>query len=842
MTQPSWNTPAGLIGNFSSLTALNFQLSASANLPADSLEYKIISGSLPEGLTMSATGLIIGTPALVISPTISTFVVRVTDNLQSIRDRTFFIEISGTARPEITTPPGTLLSTQDSIWIEIPIEFNNPVADNQVRIRLVQGRLPPGLEINDNGIIRGYAEPPIANFNFGAVTSLAIAISDNSIICTSTAGFSVDRSVVFTGNVVSGITAGQTYFIHSVINETTFTISDTVGGPALSLENDIVDMQITLPSLRLGQPTIQTFSFSLKLESDLGDDIKSYFIEVINQNTPVSQGGPGKGPNSRVPAIFNIRPPTFKVEDDLVNYRYYLLPPNSIGKTYNIESNIPIEGILSDNFFSFRIIGNDFDGNTLEYVYSDLPLELQGDPATGWITGVPIISNNSISEFSFTVVVRKKSSTGAVGLSSAGVTFTLRISEGIIGNIEWITPSDLGEIFNGTISTLQVSAKSDVNLKYRVVNGTLPPNLLLLEGGELIGKTSFQPKNIPVNFNELVPFSFTIEAFSPEFSIVRESRTFVVNVRIMFNQPTETLYIKCNPSLSDRKLLNSLLLDSTLIPDDVLYRKNDPNFGKAKEVTYEHVFGIFASNLEEYIAAITENHYWRQITLGEIDTAVARDESGNIIYEVVYSKIVDNLNNPNGQSISKQIFWPRFINLNKGPWYTSGTDIYTSYESDTKNLPFHTSLSPGFARQLYPNSLKNMRDQIGQTLGQEFDFRLLPNWMTSQQLNGSTLGYTPAWVIAYTKPGFSDEIRTNILTNWREPILNDINSLNNINFKIDRFTVDKSATFNFDKDINPAAWLSFPSATPDPEPKNSKDFQVLFGKKTILPTDSQYNK
>ena len=48
-----------------------------------------------------------------------------------------------------------------------------------------------------------------------------------------------------------------------------------------------------------------------------------------------------------------------------------------------------------------------------------------------------------------------------------------------------------------------------------------------------------------------------------------------------------------------------------------------------------------------------------------------------------------------------------------------------------------------------------MRDRTGTNLGQEFDFRLLPGWMTSQQANGSTLGYTPAWVIAYCKPGTS---------------------------------------------------------------------------------------
>ena len=149
---------------------------------------------------------------------------------------------------------------------------------------------------------------------------------------------------------------------------------------------------------------------------------------------------------------------------------------------------------------------------------------------------------------------------------------------------------------------------------------------------------------------------------------------------------------------------------------------------------------------------------------------------------------------------------------------------------------YYTSLTPGFARALYPNSLFNMRTRVSQNLGQEFDFRLLPKWMTSQQANGSTLGFTPAWVIAYCKPGYADTVKNNIETMWLDP-LGDPYTLNDINFRIDRFTVDKSITYNYDNNVNPPAWTTLPSATPSPDPKDSKDFHVLFPRKTILPDD-----
>jgi hypothetical protein len=326
-------------------------------------------------------------------------------------------------------------------------------------------------------------------------------------------------------------------------------------------------------------------------------------------------------------------------------------------------------------------------------------------------------------------------------------------------------------------------------------------------------------------------FTFTIEAYSLEFPIISSTKTFTVQVLQEYSQPTDTLYIKCTPSIEDRVVLETLLNDNQLIPNDYLYRPNDIYFGKATSVIYEHAFGIYASDIQQYLAAVTRNHYWRYITLGELKTAVAKNSAGEVIYEVVYSQVIDNLINPEGISVQSMITWPRSIDLGLGPWYTSITDIYTSYVT-VLGQNYYTSLSPGYVRYLYPNSLPNMRNRVAQVLGQEYDSRLLPLWMTSQQSNGSTLGYTPAWVICYTKPGYSETIKNNINNNWPY-------TLNTINFKIDRFSVDKSSTYNYDNNTQPPAWTGLPSATPVPDPLDSKDFYVLFPRQTILPDSAE---
>ena len=823
MAQPVWNTPAGSIGSYPALLIMSFELSATPVSPATTLTYKLISGSLPSGLSLSTVGLISGTPTLVTQNTLSRFTVRVTDNLGNLRDRTFSMNVSGSAIPFFTTPNGSLLYTQDSIWTDFLVNYSNPSTSNPVIVQVKEGVLPPGLEIDLLGNIRGYPRPPVVNVTTPSIVTFATQTSSstNLITVTSTIGFFVGRPVTFSGTLFGGLSSTQQYYVKSIPSSTTFSVSTTVNGSQILLTEGSGLMTTTLPAVSTGQPTIRTYNFTLELNSPLGGDTGNYTITVVNQNTPTSQGGPGYPPNTRRPTVLNTRPLTFNITNDDPYYGYYILPPVSP------KQSAFMGNFQSGEYFAFKFIGYDFDGDTLTYAFSGLPTELTGDTETGWITGTPALSSNGISSYSFRVGVYKS---GNPAIPSDFFLFNYNLRRGITGNVVWSSDSDLGQIYNGTISTLFVRAVSDVTLSYRLINGTvLPPNLTLSSNGQITGRVADQPTNTLLPQGTTTDFSFTVEAYSTEYPAVLSSKSFTVTVLQEFDQPTDTLYIQATPSLNDRQILDSLLDNDTLIPPASLYREDDQYFGKASSVIYVHAYGIYASDIQEYLQAVTQNHYWRYITLGELKTAVAKNSAGEIIYEVVYSEVIDNLINPQGVSIPQQIYWPRPIDLGLGPWYTSVTDIFTSYN---KELPpgYYTSRTPGFARRLYPNSLYNMRNRVGQVLGQEYDSRLLPLWMTSQQSNGSTLGYTQAWVICYTKPGFSDIIKNNIENNWDY-------TLNQINFEIDRFSVDKSATYNYDTITD--SWDTLPAAVPTPNPLNSQDFYVLFPQRTILPNESQ---
>ena len=214
-----------------------------------------------------------------------------------------------------------------------------------------------------------------------------------------------------------------------------------------------------------------------------------------------------------------------------------------------------------------------------------------------------------------------------------------------------------------------------------------------------------------------------------------------------------------------------------MFPPNLIYRHDDPNFGVATRVIYQHAFGLTAATLDDYVSSLSLNHYWKNLVLGEIKTARALDDAGNVLYEVVYSEVVDDLVNNDGNSVGKQVQLPYTIDVNN-----TATEI------------------------VYPNSLLDMRNQVIDVVGQVSN--VLPRWMLSRQVNGTVLGFTPAWVIAYTKPGASGQIAYNIQTQFSS-------QLNLIDFTADRYELDNFLTKNWNREQQYWGYVGDP-VTPHP--------------------------
>jgi hypothetical protein len=442
----------------------------------------------------------------------------------------------------------------------------------------------------------------------------------------------------------------------------------------------------------------------------------------------------------------------------------------------------------SDNFYAFEFTGLDFANNPFEFINTTaLPPGLTLDPISGWLYGYVPYEGILSNEYSFNLIVREVDNPANY---SEPYTFSLTINGPVNSDVVWLTPTDeverarvpssLGLIDNGATSTFYVEAVnvSGISLQYQLLSGSnsrLPQGLQLLTSGHIAGRVSFDTFALDggttvfdVNLNTVdqpttfdLVATFTVNAFSVN-GLVNVNKTFSITVVRRYQEPYDNLYIQAMPPQDDRDLLASLLQNPTIFTPSLIYRNDDPNFGVAHNVVYNHAYGLTAATYDDYVASLNLNHYWKNLVLGEIKTAQALDDAGNVIYEVVYSEVIDDLVNNDGTSVDKQVVLAFPINAND------------STEIDS----------------VYPNSLQNMRDQVIDVVGQISN--VLPRWMLSRQANGRVLGFTPAWVIAYTKPGQSGQIAYNIQTQFGT-------QLNLVDFKADRYELDNFLTKNWDR-------------------------------------------
>ena len=711
------------------------------------------------------------------------------------------------SQPVWTTTPGNLGLFPSGTNLNIQLSATPVAPANKITYKIISGTLPEGnITLSSTGLISGVP----ASVGLQKTYSFVVRASDNmgvikdgtftiDISATTTVKFEPVNTPIFTELKDSEYYYHELAVVNPVsTNALMFRVSSGRLPPGLSLSIDgVLSGWPTPPTLPDRSPTTKEYLFNVTVDSNLGTDTISLVILVRNQQEESIFA-------KRRPAILNTKPlSTIDPDDPYVGY--YL-------------ANNTIPAIYSNETFAFKVIGHDFDKEEITYLFSKLPNGLTADTTTGWISGIVDIGTSVFEVFSFDVVVSK---TNDPSLKSQA-TFILPVKSKFAQEIVWKTDSDLGTYHNGTVCDLKILASSSSPLRYRVSGGSLPPNIMLSDSGELFGTFPFQPEIYMKNEGEKSVFKFEVTVSSNTHFSLDASREFTLTIEQRFKKPVETIYFKASPNLAGRKIINSLLKNTELIPDKVIYRPYDSNFGKSSSVRINHQYGIVASNLVQYLEAIPNNHYKQKFTFGELKTAVARDSNGDIIYEVIYSQLIDPAVNKDGVSIPMNIAWPQDIGLRYGEWYDSRTDKFTSSEVA------YTSFSPGYVKLLTPVSLENMRKEIEKNMTYDYDQSLLPKWMTSQQLDGSTLGLTSAWVICHTLPGYSEKIKDRINAYWGH-------YLSEIDFEIDRFIVDKKMTYNWNTHLVRPTWGNLPSAFPTPEQTDKYDTFVLFNRETIIP-------
>ena len=703
--------------------------------------------------------------------------------------------------PNWVTPAGTLGTIPEGVFYSTPLIATS---DQQVYYSVIAGRLPPGIQINESGLlagnptvgttVQGVPEDIINNttsqFVIRAYTQRVIAgktvvdkLADRTFSLT-VAGQTVVTWITPSGNVGTYFDGTQLSGLQLQYRDTAVNVNDPTANdiniyadPAVvtviagALPNGLsISTSGVISGYITPNPdatvTSTNYSFTLKVSNFNTSDVRTFSILVYARSTMTADNTRITADNTFITAdIAPIQPPIITT------------PTGSIGTT------------RSDNFYAFEFVGLDFNNLDFEFIATTaLPPGLTLDPLTGWMYGYIPFGGVLTTEYAFDIIVREIDNPSN---ASEPYSFSLTVSGPVNSDVVWLTPTDaveraktpssLGSIDNGAVSTFYVEATnvSGISLQYRLESGSdsrLPQGLQLLPSGHIAGRVSFDTFCLdggtttfdvklntvtqPTTFDMVA--TFTVSAFSVN-GLVDVSKTFSIRVNRRYQTPFDNLYIQAMPPQEDRDILSDLLQNPTIFPPALIYRNDDPNFGVARRVIYNHAYGLTPATLDEYVESLNLNHYWKNLVLGEIKTARALDDNGNIIYEVVYSSVIDNLVNNSGESVSKQVVLPYPISNN------------TSEQIDS----------------VYPNSLQNMRDQVIDVVGQTSN--MLPRWMLSRQVDGSVLGFTPAWVIAYTKPGQSGQIAYNIQTQFDT-------ALSIIDFKVDRYELDNFLTKNWDRE------------------------------------------
>lgn len=824
--KPIWETPAGDLGTIQEGEFYRLTLYAFDDVTNTSeyLHYIMVAGELPEGIQCRKNGLIEGIPKAVTSlqgvplevkeNITSKFTVRVytydesfdengeiIETVKRVADRTFTLTVAGADAPTWVTQPGDIKDCYDGDYIEYQFEFTDPDPDEEHTFKIKSGKLPPGTTLSKDGLLSGVVLPAQDLPNTAAVgydarnSNFDVYPFDHA---TQSSSQRYNFTVELSDGRLSSIQAFSIY-VYSKDNITADITDLTADGTGVTADiNNSRVPYLTTPAGDLGTFRHDNY-FAYQFE---GVDVDGDPLEfALTTGDPAAFDADGVGFDATGIGFDRAEtklPPGLVMDLD-TGFLYGYIPNLGLtDTTYTFgvqvkKKNTP-EVISPINFFTMRIIGS---------IDTDITWKTP--------TRVATVNNGDISHMSIEAT------------SSSGASLQYRLKKGSNSSL----PQGLQLQTSGNI-TGQVSFQT-----------------FMLDGGTTTFDEEITTRLVvdPTVFDRT--YYFIVEAFN-DLAKISVFKEFEIYVDLKYLEPYETIYMSATPELIDRADVLELLDNKDIFPNDLIYRPDDPNFGISKDVRYNHAFGIKPAELSEYIEAMRLNHYRKNLVLGDIKTAQALDADGNVIYEVVYSEVQQKLKNKE-ESVSLEV--PRtpffedyqsesIIDYSK----TASTDIVTADRTDVTtdadvekpnditadtmeiladnsfvyadnglagvivsltadSTTIFADSTHYFADQteytdyrnvvedlsilnfVYPNSLDNMRSRIINNIGQYAE--ILPDWMKSKQTNGRVLGFVPAWVIAYTKPEKSEQIKYYIDQYYNK-------NLNSIDFESDRYTINKS--------------------------------------------------
>lgn len=747
MTAPKWRTPKDL-GVLENNAYVEVQLEATSG--SGIVYYYHISGTMPEGIQLTLDGKLVGVPNVLTAETgernyATKFTVRAQDDSGLVTDRTFNVLVSGIEPPTIYVTTTNLGTYEDGSYYKYQLIAVDPNPESRLSWRIVRGSLPPGITLNSmDGVLEGFFYQNKLDETAFARTGWDRTSWDRYIY--DYVRRQQDLDFEFTVEVSDGINYTRQNYLIRVTGRDALTADTT----QTYTDNQWVNVDVSPRHL----PFILTMPQRLP-------EVKP---ELTRQGTWFAFKFDG-------------------VDYDEDPFYYEISSMDQLG--FDQDGRLDPDG-------ERRGTGFDMDG--FDSSEHPMPPYLGIDNETGWYTGHLRSQLDHQVDYTFQIYARKRENFLLQGHRS---TFVVSVLGQVDESITWITDSDLGTLDNGVVSGFKIEARSSTNknIVYKIKYGDrsrTPQGIILLPNGMLSGRSTVEFFSLDGGDTTLdrasttldKVYNFTVKAEAEELragqlvTVAYSERTFKLTINQVNKKPFENLYLKGFPTTDQRALFASILNNQDIFPDQLIYRPDDPWFGKSLDLRFLFLPGINPTSLPDYVTAMGRNHYTKSVLFGDVKTAVCLDEKYNILYEVVYLDVIDE--EEGKDPVTGQPKAPaQTINLDdRANFYTQDGISYT---------------------ELTPNALGNMSTQLANTVGIA-NPNSLPQWMTCPQIDYNNpgeytvpIGFVRAIVLAYTVPGASK------LISYR--LRNANFQFNRIPFRTDRYQLDNYLSKNYDIEL-----------------------------------------
>ncbi|CAB4129309.1 hypothetical protein UFOVP112_407 [uncultured Caudovirales phage] len=836
MSKLSWVTAPGTIANL--LVGINsaviLQAIDTANTGSE-LTYNIISGALPNGLTLTSDGKITGA-AIYSNPlnnyfSTSTyeFIVRVSSSDGVRLDGGFSIIITNNVNNDFSwiTPAGALGTVQNNEYYSLQIQAYSPTS-TAITYSLVSGQLPAGMRILPTGFLQGvptFLHPITVNqsesykFTVRATNSYGhICDRSFSLTVTNVTGPIIEPSTTLLGAFFDGTyyTQQLTVFESNPNVQVQWSVKDGELPPGITLSNngllsgyiqpielvgqfgpagfdgvDVVDGVVTQQQEydlgpfdfnQLNQSL--SYSFTIQAYDGANYDLQSYVIEVV------SRGG-------------------FTADStNLVNDTYLTVDARNTYIPVLRNSSTILPTGRQNSYYAFKFDGYDFAGDEITYAlantigafdtyvsgidtgFDHVPFDsfnpntasttnLPGlflDSKTGWLYGKIDPQAASLQNFQFGVQVDKV--VDSIKYSSQPIFFTLPVLGDINNIVEWVSSSNLGTIDNGSVSELSVKAISPIGTEliyslydYRNVPAALPQGLTLLSNGDISGRASFEAFCID-------DYATTIDGDRLTFD-----RTYTFTVKAETPDGAAYSYQEFTLKLNiiDTEPYENLYLrampkfDQRQIYNSII---NDPEIFNPALIyrPTDPWFGIHKDIEMLFLPGLNSK------TLDEYKLAIEKNHwTKTYNFDGIGTAVVldDNYN------IKYEVVYVNIIDPGEN---LDGTGPTQTLDLSSEIANPYIDSNGIEHKVVYPNTSSNMIDRLVQGIDYN-DQSSLPPWMTSNQPDTTTankfqppLGFTKAVVLAYTVPGASKLIAYRLKASGL--------NFSGVEFTVDRYFVD----------------------------------------------------